>query len=580
MASLSNRRRAALILLSAALTTSTLAQAQFETRASVAAPSGAQSFAVGDFNNDGKLDIADPNYFNSTQISVFLGNGDGTFQAPVLYGAGNEPDTVVAADLNHDGNLDLVVGNFLSGNVSVLLGNGDGTFRSAENYDLPTSGSATFVGVGDFNGDGNPDLAAIESNSSCQCIVLFLGNGDGTFQTPPITYSSVFNLSAFAIGDFNSDGKLDLAVTEYGLTGNQLEILLGNGDGSFQSGGTYLSGQGPFDVQAAYLNNQDHNLDLVVTIGGGLSVLLGNGDGTFRGPTTYTPATNRVTVADFNGDGNLDLAATGTAQTGQLIVFLGNGDGTFQPAKTYKTGQGSGFVIAEDFNGDHQTDVAIVDGSATFYVTVILNTGAVSFSQVTPISFPIQLVGTTSSARSVTMTNVGNASLSISSITSTGEFKASSTCGSSLAPGANCKFTATFSPTGQGMKTGTISIVDSASTKPQVVELTGTGTVAKFVPSSLTFGAQKVGTTSAPQQVQLTNVGSKKLTISQILIGGSEYRDFLQTNTCGTGIGAGASCTITVTFKPTKTGKRTAIIYVTDTGGGSPQSVPLTGTGD
>ena len=147
----------------------------------------------------------------------------------------------------------------------------------------------------------------------------------------------------------------------------------------------------------------------------------------------------------------------------------------------------------------------------------------------------------------------------------------------------SCKISASFTPTVEGATTGTITIIDSASSKPQVIELTGAGTVVGLSPLSLSFQPQKVGTTSLPQQVQVTNIGSTAVSLTRIYIaapGGQNSKDFSQTNNCGSQITAHAGCTVNVTFSPTKTGTRTGTLGFLDNGGGSLQTVPLTGMGD
>ena len=516
------------------------------------------------------------------EAAVLLGRGDGTFRPAVYYAIDSEVESVrsiTVADFNGDGNMDLAVADFLGGYVAVLLGNGDGTFKPPSK--VPLNGPfPNFVAVGDFNGDHIPDLVTVDAASPCPCISVLLGNGDGTFQAPINTKPS-FGPSAIGIGDFNRDGKLDVAwVGENGGPG-QLTILLGNGDGTFQTGNTYTVVADPLSVAVADFNG-DGKLDLAVAGEGGISILLGNGDATFQPAVNYPPALSAsIHVADFNGDGKADLVV-GTCASGPCTVgvLLGNGDGTFQPIVNYPAGKGDAFVDVGDFNGDHKPDLVVAEPLSSA-VGVLLNTGLVSFSPTTPLSFPQQLVGTTSAPQNVTLTNTGSTALSISSMSVSSPFQLSSgtTCATSVAAGANCTLSVVFQATAEGSKTGLLSILGSASIKPEVIELSGAGTVISLSPAQLTFPPQKVGTKSAPQTVTVTNTGSTAVSVSKVDIAGGNSRDYSQTNTCGSQIGAGASCTVTVTFMPGEKGTRTSTLEINDNGGGSPQGVPLTGTG-
>jgi hypothetical protein len=195
----------------------------------------------------------------------------------------------------------------------------------------------------------------------------------------------------------------------------------------------------------------------------------------------------------------------------------------------------------------------------------------------TSLSFGNQNVGT-SAVQTVTLTNGGTAALSISSIASSGDFAQTNNCGSTLAAGANCAIQVTFTPTATGARSGTLSVSDNAAGSPQTVSLSGTGTTsaASLSPTSLSFGVQSVGTTSPAQTVTLSSTGTGPLAISSIAVSG----DFAETNNCGTGVAAGANCTITVTFTPTATGARSGTLSVSDNAPGSPHTVSLTGTGD
>jgi hypothetical protein len=173
--------------------------------------------------------------------------------------------------------------------------------------------------------------------------------------------------------------------------------------------------------------------------------------------------------------------------------------------------------------------------------------------------------------------------LSIVSITITGtnsgDFSQTSTCGTTVAPEANCTISVTFRPTAANTRTASLTITDSASNSPQKVTLSGTGTYVSLLPASLSFGNQKVRTTSSAETITLTNTNASALSITSIKIGGTNNGDFAQTNTCGTSVAAGASCIISVTFTPLEKGARSAAVNITDSGGGSPQSVPVSGTG-
>jgi hypothetical protein len=200
------------------------------------------------------------------------------------------------------------------------------------------------------------------------------------------------------------------------------------------------------------------------------------------------------------------------------------------------------------------------------------------------LTFGSRNVGTTSAVQSVTLTNTGNATLSITSIavagTNAGDFAQANTCGSSVVAGTNCTISVTFTPTAAGSRSASVSITDNASGSPHTVSLTGTGAttsapIATLSATALTFPSQTVGTTSSPQSVALSNTGNAALSIASIGITG----DFGETTTCGASLAAGASCTFAVLFTPTATGSRSGALAITDNAAGSPQMVMLAGTG-
>ena len=579
------------------------------------------ALAVGDFNGDGKLDLAVANE-GSGNVSILLGNGNGTFQAAVDYGAGSNPSSVAVGDFRGDGKLDLVVANDGSNNVSILLGNGDGTFQAAVNYG---AGSTLFaVAVGDFNGDGKLDLAVADAVSDY--VSVLLGNGDGTFKTA-VQYVAGLEPIAVAVADFNGDGKLDLAVAND--EGNSVSILLGKGNGTFQAAVNYGTGT-PGSVAVGDFNG-DGKLDLVVVGGVNsdnvsvVALLLGNGDGTFQAAVNYgTGADTSVAVGDFNGDGRLDLAFPASLQLQTPLASLSSTSlnfgnqlvGTTSAANTVTLSNPSGLALtisslvvtgtnAADFSQTNTCGTGLAIGaSCTFTVTFkptqtglrtasvtitdnaggspqtisLSGTGLVSGPNATlsatSLTFATQLVGTSSSAQPVTLTNYGKMALSITSIDASGDFSQTNTCGSSLAADTSCTINVTFKPAQRGTRMGTLSITDNAAGSPQTVSLTGTGTVVEFNPASLGFGsAKRAG--SKTLTTTLSNTGSTTLSISSITITGSTA--FSQTNTCGTSVAAGGSCTITVTLRPLGIGDFSGDVSVSDNGGGSPQQVPLSG---
>jgi hypothetical protein len=205
----------------------------------------------------------------------------------------------------------------------------------------------------------------------------------------------------------------------------------------------------------------------------------------------------------------------------------------------------------------------------------------------TSLAFDNQAVDMTSTAQSLTLSNTGNAALSITSLALTGsnasDFAQTNTCGSSVAGGANCTISVTFTPSGSGSRTASVSITDNASGSPQTVSLSGTGTgtaaLVSLSPTSLAFGNQSVGATSAAQTLTLRNAGNAALSITSLALTGSNASDFDQSNTCGSSLAAGANCTIAVMFTPSVTGSEAASLSIADNASGSPQTVSLSGAG-
>ena len=336
---------------------------------------------TGDFNGDGIMDMA-VSVTGANAVDIYLGTGDGNgnFGAAVSYPVGGGPTAIVTGDFNHDGHLDLAVANTSGQSVSILLGQGDGTFKAGGSYSAGFGPLA--LGVGDFDGDGNLDLAVVDFGTSNSGYVAILrGKPDGSFQEWLPTYSIGEFAATIAVGDFNGDGKPDLAVGFAGTNGgaSQVVILTNNGSGGFQSGAvlTALVSGGIASVTAADFNG-DGKLDLAAVSAYGTSVTIfqGNGNGTFNSVSS-SPTVGRgpqwVAAGDLNGDGKMDLV-TANYLDGTVSVLLGNGDETFANAVSYPVGTQPFDLALADLNGDGKLDVSVVN-SADNNVQVLLGGG-------------------------------------------------------------------------------------------------------------------------------------------------------------------------------------------------------------
>jgi hypothetical protein len=326
----------------------------FQKAVSYAAGLHPVAVVLGHFHDPHVLDLAVANVASGT-VSILLGNGDGSFKAAQSYAAGHGPISLAVGDFNGDGTDDLAVANNRPnpitgvGTVSVLLGNGDGSFKAPLTY--AAGSSPRWVAVGHFHDPKILDLAVADEWPSGKLNIL-LGNGDGTFQAAT-SYVAGSYLQSVAVGDFNGDGIADLAAANE--FSNTVQVLLGNGDGSFQPATSYFAGNNPVSVAVADVNG-DGVPDLVVAneFHDTVNVLLGNGDGSFQASQGYATGLDpyAVAVGDFNGDGFPDLAVANI--TGTLSVLLNDGQWPAHPGSPSSPG-GTRLEAGQTLGSDRPT---------------------------------------------------------------------------------------------------------------------------------------------------------------------------------------------------------------------------------
>jgi hypothetical protein len=575
-------------------------------------------------------------------VSIFLGHGDGSFAAPVQYPAGPTVfSPVLAGDFNGDGKLDLAIAN--GSGIAILFGNGDGTFQPFTLVPslLPSTPGDGSLALADFNGDGKLDVAKITETG---IINVALGNGDGTFQNAPgFQVPSILTVQSPVVGDFNGDGKLDLAFTNPGS--DVVTILLGNGDGTFQGHIEYSVpgvSNNPNSLLAADFNG-DGALDMALAdLGAGeVSVFVNQPVAAFA-PRALKFANQGIDTTSLEQS----VTLTNVGATPLAITNIATG-GDF--AETNDCGSSLSIgkpctvdvTFAPTADGVRSGMLSFADNSSVVPQALTLSgTG-------TGAGFMISVAPGSSAAQTVTAGQAASYSLVF---TPEGGSSGTITLTCSGAPtGANCVTTpASFALTGTSGMTATINVATTAiaftpvvprsmparpvslrlrlnlgwfglllgtflvfalltitvgrARQPTWLALTaaailvliwagcggGGGSVsvgpppapsAAISPSSLTFSSKNQGTTSPVQSVMLTNSGSAALSITGISVGGTNPSDFQQSNSCGSSVVAGGNCSIGVTFTPTATGSRSATLSIGDNATGSPQLVSLAGTG-
>lgn len=364
-----------------------------------------EAVTIADVNGDGKADIIAVND-DSSDVTVLLGNGDGTVNVPTVgfavAGWSNTP--AVVGDFNGDGLADIIVAddNF---SFAYLKGYGDGTFRASRDYYAATNAYSWTYGIatGDFNGDGHPDFVIGNICSSCSTpmgVTVFLSNPDGSLQ-PGMNFGSTSNFGYVAVADFNGDNKLDIAATD-NSTG-LVQIFNGDGTGNFTPGSTFntdLASNSPYGLVVGDFNKDGHpDLAIANSSGGDIAILLNDGSGNFPTPVPFTlnaAVEQGLAVADINGDGNLDLVLPyyNVSSPAAVAVLLGNGDGTFQPEQDIALPAGTGgaqAVALADLNGDGKLDMAVtLNGGGGLDIAIALGNGDGTFQTPTVLASSLQ----------------------------------------------------------------------------------------------------------------------------------------------------------------------------------------------
>ena len=543
--------------------------------------------AVGDFNNDGLPDLAAVIQDDNVAL-VFLGNGDGTLasRADITLPASGGMGGSVAADFNGNGKQDLAIAQFnqpqqtpIQGFVTSLLGNGNATFQTAIATPLSDIGINGTVG-GDFNGDGKADIAtaSVDANGG---LAIFLGNGNGTFGPPISSFvgTTGLNLGPMIAGDFNRDGKSDLVVVSENNVNNfsPMYVLLSQGDGTFKENFLYNlaygfvpdiatadfnhdgfldlaaasqnqvlvflgRGDGSFAAPISYSTNFaiansvvagdfDGKIDIVVGTPGAILFFAGNGDGTFRSPISTPNLTNGIHLiaGEFNGDGKLDLAMAGPSLSDS--VMLGNGDGTFQAPSPFQGTYYPRNYTVSDFNSDGTLDLVLFSASNTLSVSpqtasVWHSTPTLSFSA-SFLQFDPQAVGTSSTPKILSLSNIGNAPFALAGIAAHGDFNETNTCATTLVVGQGCTISVTFTPAANGSRGGNLTLTDNSSPGTQTLSLSGWAGTPDFTISA------------TPASSSVTAGGSVSYTLT--LTPGGGFTGTVQV-TC-TGAPSEATCT-------------------------------------
>src|SRR5579871_345938 len=577
-------------------------------------PSWINSIVITDINGDNKNDLVVSSY-SSSAVWTMLGNGKGGFTAGQSFATDGYPNNVVVEDFNGDKKLDFATSNAQGQWISLGFGNGDGTFRSSQSFGYSWNAAINAIATADLNGDGNLDIVEGGGGTGVG-ITVMLGSSHGVFGAPISIAAGCgeanrSGINSIALGDVNGDGKVDVVATSlddpYNCDENIVAVLAGTGTGQFKAPVYYPTGTTQQSYSATLadprglkrqdilVSNADGSLSVLLNNGKGVygtaavtaaasgngagqivvgdfnkdgkldiaiadyndkavSVLLGKGDGTFEAPISTPFSINPIAIAvgDFNGDGKLDLAITSWNSNGSLQILTGNGDGTFTVGALYNFnawvlcypsgGTNPYWISAGDLNGDGKTDLAI---AVQFTSCGTEYTGEQSWGAA--LVYAGKGDGTFTLENGPWVGGVNNSGIVLGDFNSDGMLD--------MAVAGNASWTSQ----------AWVTIMQN-KTQP-----------ASVSPLHVNAGVVKVAG-SKPETVILTNDKAVSMAVTSMTLGGTDPGDYSSKSNCGSSLLAGANCTITVTFKPTAVGVRTATLSIKDAVG--TQSVSLTGTGE
>ncbi len=458
----------------------------------LSAPVGAhpEGLTVGDFNEDGHLDIATANS-ESDDVSVLLGNGNGTFRSGYSFGVGQSPMFLSTGDLDRDGTLDLAVAETGADRVVVLLGKGNGFFQEPVSY--PSGKGPTFLALGDVDGDEDQDMVVINSGRFGHyppfSWSVLLNNGNGAFALAQHVENQdrhgLFPTGA-SLADLDDDGLPDLTLTwsqpSWRTPNGYVSVLRNQGQGTFSAWRTIQAG---FTLSAVTQTdvNADGTLDLMVTslFADSIKLLLQLGPGRYTKPANMEVGFSPVALRyqDLDGDGYRDLISTNRASNSTSIL-LGRGDGSFQRAGHYAVGAVPTAMGIEDFDNDGFPDI-VTANSGSDDVAILLSGKAV----IPSISLSAEAIRFSSDAdaparrtHQLTVSNVGLGSLSIADVVLEGSHAFSiereSCAGATLTTGKFCALPVHFESLEPGRHQALLRIFDNAPGGPRIVTLSGT----------------------------------------------------------------------------------------------------------